>query len=66
VSAHAQKAHGGHLNKVVFFFAVVFFAALGRAQDYSTDQHPNEFGVWGGGSPSSNVWIGKEPDRSSF
>jgi len=53
------------LNKAhVAFF--VLTAVMGHAQDYSVVTHRNEFGFWGGGSPASNVWIGKSPDRQFF
>jgi opacity protein-like surface antigen len=48
---------------VVLFVSI---AAMAHAQDYSVAAHPNEFGVWGGGSPTSNVWIGKSPNRQFF
>ncbi len=33
---------------------------------YGLDKGMNEFGLWVGGSPDSNVAIGKTPDTRSF
>jgi hypothetical protein len=53
------------LNKT-WIVLTLFSSLIAGAQDYSISSHRNEFGFWGGGSPTSNVWIGKAPGRQFF